>query len=188
MVNVPILEYLFIRDYCLPSYVLKNLTSLVKAYVNVGDCWSVEDCWRGELSLCSYLIKAFDYADDGELPLFSNLIRLELNVENCYGWKRLLHLLKSMPSLEYLVLKKLKINKHQCQHNDSKDFKFVEPEVVPCCLSIHVQEIEITGFQGQSCELEQKLIEYFLRNAKVLRKMTINSCNSRTTSRKGVSR
>ncbi|XP_059623847.1 uncharacterized protein LOC132266861 isoform X2 [Cornus florida] len=38
MVNAPILEYLTLQDDYLPRYVLKNLTSLVKADVNVGNC------------------------------------------------------------------------------------------------------------------------------------------------------
>ncbi|XP_059623850.1 F-box/LRR-repeat protein At4g14103-like isoform X2 [Cornus florida] len=190
VVNAPILEYLNLRDDYLPCYVLGDVTSLVKADVDVGSCCIKiestkqhadrvlvilrEICTVKYLSLGAGTMGALDYARDNELLLFTNLIRLELHVKDCYGWKSLLHLLNSMPNLVYLVFKK-----SECyyENDDSEDFNFVEHEVVvPCCLSMHLQEIEISEFRGLSDEL--RLIEYFLRNGSVLHKMTINSCNS----------
>ncbi|XP_059623848.1 putative FBD-associated F-box protein At5g53635 [Cornus florida] len=190
MVNAPILEYLTLQDDYLPCYVLNNLTSLVKAYINVGG-YSIQFAATKQrtdrvlvilreirsvkyLSLGSRTMGALDYAGDNSLPLFPNLIRLELHVHKCYGWIRLLDLLNSMPNLLYLVLEKSK--KFQCAGDDaSKDFKFVEQEVVPYFLLMHLQEIEINRFQGLRDEL--KLIEFFLRNSKVLRKIEINAVN-----------
>ncbi|XP_059670827.1 putative F-box/FBD/LRR-repeat protein At5g62970 [Cornus florida] len=97
-------------------------------------------------SLGADTMGALDYARDNELLLFTNLIRLELHC-----WM------------------------HD-EDNASEDFNFVEQEVVPCCLSMHLQEIEISGVRGLSGGL--RLMEYFLTNGSVLHKMTINSCNS----------
>ncbi|XP_059624600.1 F-box/LRR-repeat protein At4g14103-like [Cornus florida] len=179
VINAPILKYLSLQNDCVPSCMLKNLTSLVQADVNVGYCcsnaWATEQyannvfmllrniCTVKYLYLGARTMEALEYAGDGAPLLFPNLIRLELHVNNCCGWTCLLHLLKCTPNL--------------CQHKDSKDFKFVEPEVAPCCLSTRLQEIDITGFVGLSSE--EKLMGYFLRYAKVLRKMTNNSCNSK---------
>ncbi|XP_059623844.1 F-box/LRR-repeat protein At4g14103-like isoform X2 [Cornus florida] len=174
VINSPGLECLTLHEDYLPCYVLENLTSLVKADVDVGHCCiktkSTEQhadrvlvllrklCSVKYLSLGARTMGALDYAVDNKLLLFTNLIRLELVVHNCYGWKRLLHLLNSMPNLN-------------CEDNASEDFNFVEQEVVPCCLLMHLQEIGFNFFQGLSDEL--KLTEYFLRNAKVLHTMKI---------------
>ncbi|XP_059623845.1 F-box/FBD/LRR-repeat protein At1g13780-like isoform X1 [Cornus florida] len=190
MVNAPILEYLTLQDDYLPRYVLKNLTSLVKADVNVGNCCpkAMEVKQRANrifvilreiysvkyLSLGARTMGALDYADDGKLLNFPNLIHLELHVHDCYGWIRLLHLLNRMPNLVYLVLEKLKKCRYY-EDNASEDFNSGEQEPVPYCLLMHLQEIEINGFWGLSDEL--KLIEFFLRSSEVLRKMEINTSN-----------
>ncbi|XP_059670938.1 F-box/FBD/LRR-repeat protein At5g22660-like [Cornus florida] len=169
VINAPVLEYLNLQDDYIHCYMLNNLSSLAKADINVGyNCNKAEKTEKHADRLL-----ALDYAADSKLLLFPNLIRLELHVHNCYGWKGLLDLLNKIPNMVYLVLKKLKFC--QCgKNNASKDFNFVEQEV-PYCLSMHLQEIEISGFQGMSDEL--KLIEYFLRNGRVLQKMAIKSSN-----------
>ncbi|XP_059623841.1 putative F-box/FBD/LRR-repeat protein At5g22670 [Cornus florida] len=185
VINSPGLECLTLHEDYLPCYVLENLTSLVKADVDVGHCCiktkSTEQhadrvlvllrkiCNIKYLSLGARTMGAIDHAVDNKLLLFTNMIRLELVVHNCYGWKRLLHLLNSMPNLVHLVLYKFK----NCEDNVSEGFNFVEQEVVPCCLLMYLQEIGFHSFRGLSDEL--KLIEYFLKNAKVLHRMKIST-------------
>ncbi|XP_059670941.1 F-box/FBD/LRR-repeat protein At5g22660-like [Cornus florida] len=179
-------QFSSLKDDYLSYYVLNNLTSLVKADVNIGECCiqTMEIEERSDsvfevlkqissvkyLSLGASTMGVLDYAKEYNVPRFPNLIRLELHVNTCYGWKRLLDLLNSMPNLLYLVLEKSK----NC--SSRRHVSFVEQEVVPSCLVMHLQEIKINGFQGLSDEL--KLIEYFLRNSKVLRKMEINNFNA----------
>ncbi|XP_059652251.1 putative F-box/FBD/LRR-repeat protein At5g22670 [Cornus florida] len=186
VVNAPTLEYLTLQDDCLPCFVLSNLTSLVKAdFIDVGYYWmksmqtrkhadrvlvNLREILRVKyLSLGASTMRVLDHADGGKPLLFPNLIRLELFLYDRYDLGRVLDLLKGMPKLVHLVLDKFK-------RLPRKDFKFVEPEVVPCCLSMHLQKIEFSGFAGLGDELE--LMAYFLRNAKVLRKMKIHSWNS----------
>lgn len=52
-------------------------------------------------------------------------------------------------------------------------FIWCEPQSIPCCLSLHLQVIELTGFEGNEDEL--KMVEYLLGNAEVLKTFTINS-------------
>ncbi|XP_059623821.1 putative F-box/FBD/LRR-repeat protein At5g22670 isoform X2 [Cornus florida] len=181
VINAPTLEYLTLQEDYLPYYVLENLVSLVKADINVGHCCIKTKSTKQHadrvlvilreihtvkyLSLGPSTMGALDYAEDNELLLFTNLIRLELHVKYCYGWKRLLHLLNSMPILCW----------RRDEDNAFEDINFVEQEV-PCCLLMHLQEIEITGFRGLNDEL--RLIQYFLKNGRVLHKMAINSCDS----------
>ncbi|XP_059624599.1 F-box/FBD/LRR-repeat protein At1g78750-like [Cornus florida] len=192
VVTAPNLEDLTLQDDFLSFYELNDLISLVKADVNIGECCTKSMVIKEransvfevleEISTVKYLslgartMGVLDHADDDDnLPLFPNLIRLELHVNKCYGWNHLLDLLNSMPNLQCLVLEKSK----ECGRPEDdayENFNFVEQQVVHLCLVMHLQDVKINGFRGLSGEL--RLIEYFLRNSKVLHKMEIENFNS----------
>ncbi|KAA8544383.1 hypothetical protein F0562_022395 [Nyssa sinensis] len=107
-----------LKNHCLSRYVLKGLSSLVKADIDVGmGCFS--DSLHANpvflilkeisivkfLSLGSFTMNVLHFADDNTWPVFPNLTHLELDVHKRYGWRRLLDLLNSAPSLAVLELK-----------------------------------------------------------------------------------
>ncbi|XP_062011340.1 F-box/LRR-repeat protein At4g14103-like [Rosa rugosa] len=100
---------------------------------------------------------------------FRFLTFLELGFRTCESWSLLPLLLHSSPNVEYLILKK-ELDLTSCRY---KTVFFWRPEgPVPECMSLHLREIEIWGFQGESQELAT--VEFFLGHAEVLQKMTIH--------------
>ncbi|XP_059671123.1 putative F-box/LRR-repeat protein At3g58920 [Cornus florida] len=109
------------------------------------------------------------------LPNFGHLTYLklgELNYCDQAGWELLPELLECAPQLETLVCQELVYDgdddylvKHQ--------FGWHTPSNVPSCLLFHLKVIEIRHFLWRSDEL--KTAEYFLNNAKVLKRLIIRS-------------
>ncbi|KAI7981437.1 FBD-associated F-box protein [Camellia lanceoleosa] len=111
------------------------------------------------------LVAVLGCAEDiGQLTLW-NLTRLELGV--IYLSKVMLDLLSKMPNLESLKL----IMDYECYfgNDEEKEFYRIQWHAVPCCLLSHLKVIEIDNFRGRENDL--LLVEYFLKNAKVLNKM-----------------
>lgn len=120
VIDAPVLEHLTVHDDYLACYSLKNLSSLVTAYIDVGHCCidllAPKDHANNlfmllegitsvkSLSLDSAAMGALEFADDNKLLLYPNLTYLELTVHNCYTWRRLSDLLDSVPKLETLRL------------------------------------------------------------------------------------
>ncbi|XP_028121904.1 F-box/LRR-repeat protein At4g14103-like isoform X5 [Camellia sinensis] len=188
VIDAPVLEHLTVHDDYLSCYSLKNLSSLVTAYIDVGHCCidllAPEDRANNlfmllegitsvkSLSLDSAAMGALEFADDNKLLLYPNLTYLELTVHNCYTWRRLSDLLDSVPKLETLILTM------DFPHADDDDvphnFDWIEPSERPICLSC-IKEITVSGFKGDDDEL--KLLKYFFENAEVLNNVRIDSCN-----------
>lgn len=97
----------------------------------------------------------------GNLPTFRNLIHLEVRVCDDYVWI-LPEILQCCSDLEVFVL---------ILDEDAYGWNWCAPHSVPQCLSSCLQVIEYKVFQGESGETE--MLEYFLSNALVLKKMTI---------------
>ncbi|KAJ6332939.1 hypothetical protein OIU77_008902 [Salix suchowensis] len=97
----------------------------------------------------------------GNLPTFRNLIHLEVRVGDEYVWI-LPEILQCCSDLEVFVL---------ILDEDANHWNWCAPHSVPQCLSSCLQVIEYKVFQGESGETE--MLEYFLSNALVLKKMTI---------------
>ncbi|KAJ6728062.1 F-BOX/RNI SUPERFAMILY PROTEIN-RELATED [Salix koriyanagi] len=97
----------------------------------------------------------------GNLPTFRNLIHLEVRVSDDYVWI-LPEILQCSSNLEVFVL---------ILDEDAYGWNWCAPHSVPQCLSSCLQVIEYKVFQGESGETE--MLEYFLSNALVLKKMTI---------------
>ncbi|KAF9666792.1 hypothetical protein SADUNF_Sadunf16G0265400 [Salix dunnii] len=101
-----------------------------------------------------------------KFPTFWYLTRLEVEA-GVDKWLTLLHILEHCASLEALIFKK--------EYNqDSTDPQRRGPHgnaVLSHCLSSCLEMIEFKNFEGQLAEIE--IVEYFLRNSRVLKKMTV---------------
>ncbi|KAJ6417200.1 hypothetical protein OIU84_002997 [Salix udensis] len=106
----------------------------------------------------------------GNLPTFRNLIHLEVLVFDAYVWI-LPEILQCTSNLEVFVF---------ILDEDAYDWNWCAPHSVPQCLSSCLQVIEFNDFEGVSGETE--MVEYFLRNALVLKKMTITYLTDLKTS------
>ncbi|KAE9463343.1 hypothetical protein C3L33_04764, partial [Rhododendron williamsianum] len=196
VINAPILEHLTLRDNYFALYRLKNLSSLFRADIDVGDgvgCIEIYG-WKERANQVYELLKgisnvkyltlgartmgALDYADDNNLPLlFPNITHLKLRVSNSSSWKRLTYLLSCMPNLENLEVSTKKEFELHDHLNLAAEPNWIEPvpEQTPTCLLLHLKEIGLTGFTSKIYHLN--LIKYLLENAKVLIKMAINTRN-----------
>ncbi|KAF6173055.1 hypothetical protein GIB67_038865 [Kingdonia uniflora] len=193
-VKVDAKSLLSLNYTCLGSceYSFHNLCSLVSASINV-DCrerrYNLEelDNWANKflteisnakiLTLASATILKL-YGTNLQIRTYSNLTHL--TVVKSHGVFSgfevlLLDLLLYSPNLESIVLPKV-----------LEDFWYedFENEMVPECLSTHLKEVKL-GILSENITLEPKygsfreidlsLVKYFLKNAKVLEKMTIIS-------------
>ncbi|PSS31861.1 F-box/FBD/LRR-repeat protein [Actinidia chinensis var. chinensis] len=186
VIDAPILEYLDVRDYISENFVIKNLCSLVKANLDVaqkfdqfvpvgvyGNC--IIQFLKGvsavkSLSLSHDTMGAIRYAYDYNFPTFHNLTMLELGASACSGWALLPDLLASSPILKNLVFVEGLFVYHHFQLGLSH-FNWNPPVQLPACLLLHLKEIEIRNFRGVAEEL--MLAKYLLKNARVLRRMSI---------------
>ncbi|TXG63501.1 hypothetical protein EZV62_010495 [Acer yangbiense] len=123
------------------------------------------------LSLTSSTMNSLSLGFDDNMPTFPNLIRLELCIEACFGWKLLPHFLNSSSNLEVLILK-MDYN----QEYSPEEFVQFESENVPSCLRLHVKMIEIRNMTGVEDELE--MVSYMLKNSEVLKEFSVDIANA----------
>ncbi|XP_027158501.1 F-box/LRR-repeat protein At4g14103-like [Coffea eugenioides] len=118
--------------------------------------------WVKSLSLEQNILKALHYCER-PFPIFKNLTRLEVRSLSC--WKMLPSLFGCSPSLQELVLGEV------AWDGNLQEFECLLQQVILVCFIQHLKEIEIRRFCKE--EYEFKLVEYFLRNAKALQKVTL---------------
>ncbi|MCL7048629.1 hypothetical protein MKW94_008417, partial [Papaver nudicaule] len=105
------------------------------------------------------------------LPSFCNLIHLEVNIGGWYleyergNKEQLLNFLHISPNLKSLIFAE------GYRNYESYSNYGCSLDLVPRCLSLHLKSVEFRGFFGT--ELEMCLLELFLRNARVLRRVVI---------------
>ncbi|KAK2415176.1 FBD-associated F-box protein [Trifolium repens] len=100
-----------------------------------------------------------------DIPIFHNLTHLEL-----YDRVELvLQTLQHCPMLQNLELHQEPFEELEDEEYDLQNW--VEPEVVPQCLSSHLRTCTIYNFEGKQSEL--MLIKYILKNARNLQVMRI---------------
>ncbi|KAK2441759.1 FBD-associated F-box protein [Trifolium repens] len=121
------------------------------------------------LSMCIYTAQVQRYA----IPTFHNLTHLHLDCLN-YRWNFLVEVLKHCPKLQLLYLDEAGLNSVD-QTWTKKDDKenWVDPDIVPQCLSLHLRACYLSSFLGLQGEL--RLARYILKNAKVLQTMRIDT-------------
>ncbi|CAI9110672.1 OLC1v1010738C1 [Oldenlandia corymbosa var. corymbosa] len=102
------------------------------------------------------------------LPKFGNLQSLRLQVKKMGAWNTFGRLLEAAPNLETLIIERSDM------FDGGYERFFSSLEGVPRCLSSSMKKIVIAEFKGLEDEI--KLIEYLLRNGKVLQEVIFN-CN-----------
>ncbi|THF94070.1 hypothetical protein TEA_018404 [Camellia sinensis var. sinensis] len=155
VIDAPQLEDLYLADYVRRSFTDDGLRmhKLLNGIPNVK-------------FLDAYFTCQTD-VNDYMLPTFHNLTQLKFGVDFDTSWnlKLLADFLRCLPYLEVLILTRSTFSDTAKCWNP--------PQEVPSCLLLCLKKIQIKEFSGKDYELY--VIEYLLSNAKVLKKMTIDS-------------
>ncbi|KAF1898053.1 hypothetical protein Lal_00032817 [Lupinus albus] len=114
--------------------------------------------------------KCLKYASASDIPIFNNLIQLEISFGNYY-WDLLAKLLQNSRRLETLI-----IHKETQKYTKGQDSKWNHPLHVPDCLLVHLKTFCLKEYQGW--ESEKEFVGYILQNARVLETMTIYIASS----------
>ncbi|CAI9088471.1 OLC1v1022805C1 [Oldenlandia corymbosa var. corymbosa] len=185
-VDAPKAEYLRLVDYmsdcitvqCMPNVIEAEIT-VIK--LNEGGRRTFEEIIEDGNSLCrlfhsipnvkyltigNFTMESLSYAEDLRLPMYHNLVRLEVEFDGENGAMLLPILLETSPLLETLIVPRGITNPLQ------ERYLWKPPTDVPHCLLFTLKVVEIWAVTGE-VEEEVKLLKYFLRNAMVLERMTI---------------
>lgn len=165
---------------------MNHLSSLAKARVSIfkyvflperekeyGNCVygllrslsNVKHLW-----LTGYTLQTLNYANHANLPTFSNLVHLELGLDELNGLVLLPNLLESSPKLEDLVLREgITLPGGRTHNYKVRDYKYhwIPPEQIPECLICCLKTIAFHKFSGTEEEMN------LLKNAMVLENMTV---------------
>ncbi|KAK1393639.1 hypothetical protein POM88_012695 [Heracleum sosnowskyi] len=194
MLNCPVLESLVIQrckyqsGCCLTvcGSALKNLTLKTAEDIFVKDTESLfrllDNSYHVEsLTLTDKAVGALDgdtryglpiyhnvnCGSDYEFPIFHNLIKLELRVDNWTCWKLLPKILANSRNLQTLLLPWLR---HTSQRHDYCLWRWPRP--VPECLLSNLKTIEYGAFHGTNDELS--LFQFLLLDGRALQKISID--------------
>ncbi|KDP27037.1 hypothetical protein JCGZ_20972 [Jatropha curcas] len=174
VVDTPNLQFLELHDQIWKEIKFKKLCSLVKAIVDVSQCYDNTIKELGEygdkvfrlfrqlsnvktLSLSANTMEALFCPSSEDLPLFHNLNYLEVTVSG-NGWIMLPHILECSPNLKFVTINK---------DDEDPGSEIVPHEVivwsenVPNCLFSSLEILEFKRFEGSTVEME--VIEYFLK-------------------------
>ncbi|CAL0328206.1 unnamed protein product [Lupinus luteus] len=156
-----------------------NLKNLVKA--KIGFSWK-KICQKSMflffqalsnvrfLSITHSTAACLKYALASDIPMFNNLIQLEISFGNYY-WDLLAKLLQNSRRLEALI-----VHKETQKYTKGQDSKWNAPLHVPDCLLVHLKTFCLKEYQGW--ESEKNFVGYILQNARVLETMTIYIASS----------
>lgn len=172
-IDAPKLEHLDLEDFATDE-IYVNLSSVLEARISVGSC-ILRRLLEGirTVKFLSISDSTLGYISEEKfywLPTFHNLIVLEIGANGDLGWNVLAGFLELSPNLE--VLKLLK----GPYYGVSEDSWVGPPPSKVSNLLLHLKETKIDEFNGRKYEIEA--IEFILKNAKVLKTMTID-CRSR---------
>ncbi|KAH7833205.1 hypothetical protein Vadar_004090 [Vaccinium darrowii] len=179
--DTPALLYLELETDSVEGYLVKNLSHLVTVNIGIG-YWpkaenfsdSVTDLFVGISSIqCLHAYSDFLvvlHQCNYHLPMFHNLTSLRLYMSGLAAWETMFWLLQKSPRLETLVFS----NGSLLSPNRCWD----QPQNVSKCLGSHLKVVEIFDlFEWEVYKEELKMVEYFLKNAEVLKKLIIHSGN-----------
>ncbi|OMO91577.1 hypothetical protein COLO4_18268 [Corchorus olitorius] len=189
------------QDRILAIYEIPEIPSLRRANLSIGPHpdfitkgeFSAEEARRvmlllqgirhaSKLILYESATAALSHVVDEEnepLPIFSNLLNLQLCIDNCYGWKLLPHFLNRSPNLKILQLAKRQ-DPYEGEPEvdfDVETYGWVEPLAAPFCLWLRLEQIKMTLLKRSKDE--ENVIRFLLENSMVLEKMTINFADYR---------
>ncbi|XP_057418052.1 F-box/FBD/LRR-repeat protein At4g26340-like [Lotus japonicus] len=104
---------------------------------------------------------------DVDIPIFSNLIDLELISGFNVQWKSLIDMLNRCPQLQTFVFENI-------ARPDDDDNIWLNTHVdVPECFSSQLRRFDFINFTGKECEM--RFIKFVMQNSTSLRTMTISS-------------
>ncbi|RAL41203.1 hypothetical protein DM860_017752 [Cuscuta australis] len=194
MLNTPFLSDLFIEDCEAEGYVVENLHELTSAHICIrcsrtsgirplhyhGDD-AISDLLKG-MSIVQKLHLFTEANNDRRsvLPMFRNMDDLVYVINRDDKFETLLNLLERSPHLRSLRTEFCYDDRNYSDYQPQLEFLSEpyhppEPELlqqVPDCLLFHLKIIKIVNFQGYHEEV--KLVEYLLKNARVLEKFIIS--------------
>ena len=109
------------------------------------------------------VVQCLIISSDLDPPMFYNLVSLSFHY--CCKWHALPLVLERTPNLEVLFFKR-----NSCFHGI---IRIDEPHTVPKCVSSKLTSFHFERFKWTKTELE--VVRYILKNARFLKKLTINS-------------
>ncbi|KAK7395451.1 hypothetical protein VNO78_16010 [Psophocarpus tetragonolobus] len=185
-IDAPNLKSLCIHGHVLEVHINQSLDSINVAVIRAEFLFHLEDVedmfsrtrlafkfFSGlqhvkALTLSENIMKAL-YFCPPVMPIFRNLIKLELIPDYCHYFPRyrilqvLLNLFKSSPNLEVLTFREVFDN----YFGKDEEFDYI----FPLTFVEHLKVIEMNNFKGS--ELEFKVVEHFLKNGKSLEKIVL---------------
>ncbi|XP_027163500.1 putative F-box/FBD/LRR-repeat protein At5g22670 isoform X1 [Coffea eugenioides] len=206
IITAPNLEYLNLIDYMSDSIQVSSMTRVTESRLSVYKILTcvqrtaeqtsnyesnVREIFRSipnvkHLTIGEFTMNSLGESLDSRLPVFQNLVHLEISFYVANGAILLPSLLKISPKLESLILPQ--VHYIRDLHNFERNMGITSPNVigwfnpeenqvkppqdVPECLLFSLKNVEISCITGR-VEEEVELLIYLLGNAMVLEKMTI---------------
>ncbi|CDP13104.1 unnamed protein product [Coffea canephora] len=191
IITAPNLEYLSLIDYMSDSIQVNSMARVTESHLSVCkilECdnrtveqtsnyeSNVREIFRSipnvkHLTIGDFTTNSLSESLDSRLPVFQNLVHLEISFQHVNGAILLPKLLKISPKLESLILPRGIISQILFSFI-SEENQFKPPQDVPECLLFSLKNVEIWHITGR-VEEEVQLLIYLLENARVLEKMTI---------------
>lgn len=192
-VDAPKLEYLKLVDHMSDDISITKMPCLSQAHICVEKCYymdeGVKPYYENDafgilraisnvkcLCLTGDTLRTLLNSENTGVPIFRNLVNLELGFDSWNGPEMLPTLLRASPKLETLSLPEGITCPGERDDNVNEDiffeYQWEPPKEVPECLLSSLKTLEIWKLCGEE-EEELKLVKYFLKNAMVLEKMTI---------------
>ncbi|KAK2984818.1 hypothetical protein RJ640_004643 [Escallonia rubra] len=180
-INAPNLKSLDLCGNFLAAYSVTNSPLVAEASIDVRRCSTMSLTNLGKhaygllasistsvesLSASCFTCAALNVARCDGLPMFPNLMHLELGVAKSCSWKLPEKLLYNSPCLDVLSLKV-----EELYYSLPQKIKWKPPKSMPCFLASRLNTFEICGFKGGKHEWEA--LAYFSNNAKALNKIRI---------------
>jgi hypothetical protein len=172
-IDCPAVEYVRIEDIVTEEFIIRDLSSVVKARLNLANyrhpfyegtyarrVFELLSTFSNvkTLSVSESTLSTMSAADGEILPTFHNLKQLRFFGLDDLEWnmKAIIEFLKSTPVLEVLKFKGFTFSDEEFDSSHAD---------VPNCLISHLKTIKITGYLGRR---DKEKVRYFLENSKVL--------------------
>ncbi|CAL9241886.1 unnamed protein product [Arabidopsis halleri] len=181
-IDAPRLNYMSVRESQYESILVKNLSSLFRIDIHTKfnrfrlEDLQMNDIFYGFLTGISRvrrmiiclrtLERLYPYSKFGPIPEFLNLYHLKAQVRSS-SLQLLQAFLESCPNLKNLIL----------EYSVTVDLEQTDFTNVPRCLISTLEYVEITKPMTRD-ETGVKLVNYFLENSTVLKKLTISFTGS----------
>nr|XP_027118947.1 putative F-box/FBD/LRR-repeat protein At5g22670 [Coffea arabica] len=192
IITAPNLEYLNLIDYMSDSIQVSSMTRVTESRLSVYKILTcvqrtaeqtsnyesnVREIFRSipnvkHLTIGEFTMNSLGESLDSRLPVFQNLVHLEISFYVANGAILLPSLLKISPKLESLILPQGITSPNVIGWFNPEENQVKPPQDVPECLLFRLKNVEISRITGR-VEEEVEVLIYLLGNAMVLEKMTI---------------